>query len=293
MTDWENLRHFLAVARIGTLSGAARALGVDHATVGRRLSSLEAELQVALVERLPRACRLTPLGHQVFGQVKAMEEGAFAIERLLQATRAPLDGKVSLSAPPVLVTQLLAGRMAEFQHRHPGVQLAISAQGQQVSLTRREADVALRLVRPKDASYVVRRIGRMHFGLYASRDYVRRQRPAEWEFIAFDAQFDEMPQQQWLLGLADGRRIACRLSDISGHLAVARAGAGVAGLPRFLGDADPGLQRLEVDGKPFFRDIWLLVHRDLRRSAPVRAVMDFMAQLVTEQPALRLASSDA
>jgi DNA-binding transcriptional LysR family regulator len=289
MMDWESLRHFLAVARIGTLSGAARSLQVDHATVSRRLAALECELQATLVDRLSRACRLTPLGQQVFEQVQTMEEGSYAIERLLQAARAPLDGKVSLSAPPILVAQLLAGHLAEFGRRHPGLQLAVSAQGQQVSLTRREADVALRLVRPQDASYVVRRIGRMHFGLYASNDYVHLQRPAAWEFIAFDAQFEEMPQQQWLLGLAAGRRIACKLNDISGHLAVARAGAGVAGLPRFLGDVDPGLQRLEPDGKPFFRDIWLLVHRDLRRSSPVRAVMDFIAQIVTEQPALGLA----
>jgi DNA-binding transcriptional LysR family regulator len=251
---------------------------------------LECELQATLVDRLPRACRLTPLGQRVFEQVQTMEEGSYAIERLLQATRAPLDGKVSLSAPPILVAQLLAGHLAEFGRRHPGLQLAVSAQGQQVSLTRREADVALRLVRPKDASYVARRIGRMHFGLYASIDYVHLQRPAEWEFIAFDAQFEEMPQQQWLLGLAAGRRVACKLNDISGHLAVTRAGAGVAGLPCFLGDVDPGLQRLEPDGEPFFRDIWLLVHRDLRRSAPVRAVMDFIAQIVTEQPTLRLAT---
>lgn len=290
MMDWENLRHFLAVARIGTLSGAARALQVDHATVGRRLAALESELQVNLVDRLPRACRLTPLGQQVFQQVQAMEEGAYAIERLLQVARAPLDGKVALSAPPILVAQLLAAHLPEFGRRHPGLQLAISAQGQQVSLARREADVALRLVRPEDPSYVVRRIGRMHFGLYASGNYLHLHRPAEWEFIAFDAQLEEMPQQQWLLALATGRRVVCKLNDISGHLAVARAGAGVAGLPCFLGDADPGLQRLEPDCKPFFRDIWLLVHRDLRRSAPVRAVMDFIAQLVTEQPGLRLAT---
>ena len=288
MMDWESLRHFLAVGRIGTLSGAARALQVDHATVSRRLASLECELQVTLVDRLSRACRLTPLGQQVFEEVQTMEERSYAIERLLQAARAPLDGKVSLSAPPILVAQLLAAHLSVFGRRHPGLQLAISAQGQQVSLTRREADVALRLVRPQDPGYVVRRIGRMHFGLYASRNYVYLHRPAEWEFIAFDAQFEEMPQQQWLLGLAAGRRVACKLNDISGHLAVARAGAGVAGLPCFLGDVDPGHQRLEPDGKPFFRDIWLLVHRDLRHGAPVRAVMDFITHIVTEQPALRL-----
>jgi transcriptional regulator, LysR family len=100
MFDWENLRHFLAVGNAGTLSGAARSLRVDHATVSRRLVALEDELQVVLVERLPRACRLTPVGIQVFEQAKAMESTAFAIERHTRATQAPLSGKVTLSAPP-------------------------------------------------------------------------------------------------------------------------------------------------------------------------------------------------
>lgn len=288
MFDWENLRHFLAVARAGTLSGAARALQVDHATVSRRLNAFESELQVSLVQRLPRACQLTPMGQQVFEQAQAMEEGAYAIERRTQASRHPLNGKVTLSAPPILATHLLAGKLADFRAAYPGIQLSISAQAQQVSLSHREADVALRLVRPKEASSVARKLGCMPFALYASRDYEPLRRPQDWSFIAYDAQFADMPQQRWLLDIAGHRAVGCELSDISGHLAAARAGAGVAGLPCFLADADPTLLRLKHEGESFSRDIWLVVHRDLRRAAPVRAVMDFLIELVASHKGLAL-----
>ncbi|MBM6445155.1 MULTISPECIES: LysR family transcriptional regulator [Pseudomonas] len=288
MFDWENFRHFLAVARTGTLSGAARSLQVDHATVSRRLAALETELQVPLVERLPRSCRLTPVGLQIYEQAKSMETSAFAVERMARASQEPLAGKVTLSAPPVLVTHLLAGRLVDFRVEYPGIQLSVSAQAQQVSLSRREADVALRLVRPKESSSVVRKLGQMSFALYASPEYVAIHRPEDWTFIAYDAQFADMPQQQWLLGIAGNRAVGCELSDISSHLTAARAGAGVAALPSFLGDEDPGLVRLEQKGPPFSRDIWLVVHRDLRRSTPVRAVMDFVAKAVTEEPGLGL-----
>ena len=286
MFDWENFRHFLAVARVGTLSGAARTLNVDHATVSRRLNALETELQAQLVERLPRSCRLTPMGMLIYEQAKMMETAAFTVERLTRAGQEALNGKVTLSAPPVLVTHLLAGRLVDFRAEYAGIQLSVSAQAQQVSLSRREADVALRLVRPKETSSVVRKIGQMPFALYASQDYIATLHPEDWTFIAYDAQFADMPQQQWLLGIAGSRTVGCELSDISSHLAAARAGAGVAGLPCFLGDVEPGLMRLEHGEGMFSRDIWLVVHRDMRRSATVRAVMEFVAKAVSEEPGL-------
>jgi len=288
MFDWENLRHFLAVARDGTLSGAARALHVDHATVSRRVAALEVELQVALVERLPRSVRLTAMGVQIYEHAKAMDASAFAVARVSRASQDAVNARVTLSAPPVLVAHLLAERVADFRAAQPGIQLSVSAQAQQVSLARREADVALRLVRPKEASSVVRRIGRMPFALYASHAYVATRRPEDWAFIAYDTQFADMPQQQWLLQIAGSRAVACELSDISSHRAAALAGAGVAALPRFLGDAAPGLTPLEHDGAPFWRDIWLVVHRDLRRSPSVRTVMDFVAKVVADRPGLGL-----
>jgi DNA-binding transcriptional LysR family regulator len=285
MFDWENIRYFLAVARVGTLSGAARSLKVDHATVGRRLSVLEDEFKVRLIERLPRSCKLTQAGQRVFELAQGMEEHAYAIERLLDVSVSPLSGKVSLSAPPALVASFLVKHLADFRSAHPGVQLSVSGEARQVSLSRREADIALRLVRPKEPTTVVRKLGRMSFDLYASTDYAHLHNPAAWEFIVYDAGFADRPQQKWLMNAAKGRPVACEISDITGHFAAARAGAGVAGLPCFLADTDASLQRVAYDGERFSRDIWMAVHRDLRRSPQVRAVMDFLLRIVGENAA--------
>jgi DNA-binding transcriptional LysR family regulator len=287
MFDWEDLRHFLAVAQAGTLSGAARVLKVDHATVSRRLAALESSLQTQLVDRLPRACRLTATGQHIFNLASQMEADAFAIERAIRAEQSPLVGKVTLSAPPVLVSNFLVKQLLVFHQRHPGLLLSVSGQAQSVSLSRREADLAIRLVRPKEPSSVVRKLGTMAFALYGSRDYEHLQRPSAWEFIAYDEQLNNMPQQQWLRRIAGERPIVCEVSDITGHCAAARAGVGVAGLPCFLGDADEGLQRLGFDGEGFSREIWLVVHRDLKRSPPIRAVMDFLIEVIGSTRALQ------
>ncbi|MFM0034650.1 LysR family transcriptional regulator [Paraburkholderia strydomiana] len=284
MFDWENIRHFLAVARIGTLSGAARKLKVDHATVSRRLSALEDQVKTRLVERLPRACKLTPAGQRVFELAQGMEDNAYAIERFLDASLSPLSGKVTLSAPPVLVASFLVKHLRAFRLAHPSIQLSVSGDARQVSLSRREADIALRLLRPDEATSVIRKLGRMPFDLYASRDYPHLHNPSAWEFIVYDAGFAEMPQQKWLMSVANGRPIACEISDITGHLAATQAGAGVAGLPCFLAETSANLQRLPHDGESFSRDIWMAVHRDLRRSPHVRAVMDFLLKIVAENP---------
>ncbi|WP_426407447.1 LysR family transcriptional regulator [Bradyrhizobium ganzhouense] len=287
MIDWEDVRHFLAVAESGTLSGAARRLKVDHATVSRRLAALEATLDVRLVDRLPRACRLTVIGEAVRERALAMEGGANGIARLATAAHAPLVGRVALSAPPVLVAPLIARHLARFNEDYPNIRLSLAAQGEQVSLSRREADIAVRLVRPQEKGSVKRKIGTMAFGLYAHRSYADLTHPERWQFIAFGQSYAEMPQQQWLLGIAGDRPVVCELNYISEHLIATRAGVGVAGLPLFLGEADSDLVRVTQDAPPFSRDIWLVVHRDLRHSKPVRAAMDFAARVIGEQPFLK------
>jgi DNA-binding transcriptional LysR family regulator len=281
MADWEDIRHFLAVAQSGTISGAARNLKVDHATVSRRLAALEAALEVRLVDRLPRSCRLTAVGKQVFAQAVEMESGAHGIGRLAKAAQTPLAGRVTLSAPPVLVTHLFAAHLARFRADYPDIRLSVPAQGRQVSLRRREADVAVRLVRPAEAGSVARKLGTMPFGLYAHRSYAHLRAPERWQFIAFDQTFAEMPQQRWLLGIAGERPVACELNHISEHLIAARAGVGMAGLPCFLGDGARDLVRIREGVPSFSRDIWLVVHRDLRKTPAVRAVMDFVAGVVS------------
>ena len=141
MFDWENMRHFLAVAQAGTLSGAARQLRVDHATVGRRLAALEAELQTPLVERLPRACRLTAAGVLIAEQAVQMESAAITVVRQVKAQQASLQGQVTMNASPVLTTHFIAPRLADFHAAYPAIKLSVNAEVRQVSLGRGEAGV--------------------------------------------------------------------------------------------------------------------------------------------------------
>src|SRR5260370_1756888 len=211
MADWEDIRHFLAVAQGGTLSGAARNLKVEQATVSRRLAALEAALDVRLVDRLPLARRVTTVGRRVVERAKEMEAGAHGIARLAKAAHAPLVGRVTLSAPPVLVAHLLVEHLARFRAEYPDIRLSLSAQGQQISLSRREADVAVRLVRPDEAGTMTRKVGAMAFRLYAHRSYAHLSAPERRQFIAFAHNFADIPQQRLLLGIAGDRPVACRL----------------------------------------------------------------------------------
>ena len=159
----------------------------------------------------------------MFELAQEMEENAYAIERFLDVSLSPLSGKVSLSAPPVLVASFLVKHLVDFRIAHPGVQLSVSGEPRQISLSRREADIALRLIRPTEATTVVRKLGRMSFDLYASKDYPHLHNPAAWEFIVYDAGFADRPQQAWLMNVARGRPVACEIGDITGHLAAAQA----------------------------------------------------------------------
>jgi len=146
--------------------------------------------------------------------------------------------------------------------------------------------MSLRLTRPQEAGSVTRKIGTMPFALYAHRDYAALDVPDRWQFITYDESFADMPQQKWLRAIAARRPIACELNSISGHLIAARARAGIAGLPCFLGDGDPDLVRVGDGLTAFSREIWLLVHRDLRNTPSVRAVMDFAVAVVSRHKGL-------
>ncbi|EIC86193.1 LysR family transcriptional regulator [Serratia sp. M24T3] len=287
MFDWEDLRYFLAVAQQGSLSGAARALKVDHATVSRRLNLLEESLQVRLVDRLPRSCQLTLLGQQIAELAGQVELNAFAVERTARAAQLPLAGKVVISMPPVLAYKFLANKLFAFRQLYPDIQLSIASQAQSVSLSRREADIAVRLFRPIEPRSVARKIGDMAFALYASKDYEYAKIPDRWEFIAYSEQFADMPHQKWLLEAARERRIVAEVSDIISQYEAAKTGIGIAGLPCFIGDAENELQRVTdiSEAIPFSREIWILVHEDLRNTPQIRAVMDFLISGIAKQMA--------
>lgn len=278
MFDWDDLRHFAVLSRERSLSGAARRLGVDHATVARRVAALEAALGLKLVDRRPRSYGLSPDGERLAALAMRMQEEAYAVERLARAARPDPTGEVVVSAPPTIANMLIAPRLAVLRAHHPGIRLCLIGEKRTASLSHRDADLAVRLSRPTEERLVARRIGAFAFALYASPDCLASAREAELGFIAYDSSLEEAPQQRWLYAIAGQRPIVLRTNDLEGQRIAARAGLGIAALPTFLGDDDPGLRRLDLDAKPLVREVWLCVHADLQQAPAVRAVMEFLAE---------------
>ena len=278
MFDWEDLRHFAALAQEGSLSAAARALQVDHATVARRIVSLEKALQVKLVDRRPKSYALTPEGERIATLATQMQEPAFAIDRSARSTRPAVAGIVTISAPPALSSTRIAPRLTNLKKEYPGIHIRLLGEKRSASLSRSEADIAVRLSRPTEGRLVARRIGTMTFGFYASAEYVSKHTETNFEFIAYDEAMDKLPQQQWLKRFAGTRPVVLRASELEAQVAAASAGLGVAILPNFIAEGNGRLSRIDVPTAPMKRDIWLVAHRDVRRSALARAVMQFLIE---------------
>ncbi|ACA20461.1 transcriptional regulator, LysR family [Methylobacterium sp. 4-46] len=270
--DWDGLRHFAALAEEGSLSAAARRLGVEHATVARRVAALEAQLGLRLVDRRGRRLVLTPEGARIAILAARMEREAQAIGRAAAGTRSSLVGEVTLSAPPALAAARLMAPLAALQARHPGLTIRLRAETRHASLARREAEVAVRLSRPETGEVAVSRLGEMTFRLYANPDSLRGRPEAAWRFVGADGAMQGSPQQVALEAVAAGRPFAVRAESVEIQAAAARAGAGIAMLPDFLAAADPLLAPLRPQDPPLRREIWLVVHADLRAAPAVRAV---------------------
>ncbi|PZM12261.1 LysR family transcriptional regulator [Rhizobium tubonense] len=279
MIDWQDLVHLASLARTGSLSAAARELGVDHATVGRRIASLERTLDLRLIDRLPRSSPLTTDGRAIAELVSGMQDAVEAIRRYAKSSAAAPSTTIRISAPPSVAARLIAPNVVAFHKANPEITMALHGATGNLALDRGEADIAVRMTRPEDADLLVRRIGAMRFGLYATAEVAAQ--PAEgWSFIGYDAAHDHLTQQIWLRSLLAGRAIVFQASDVFGQLEAARAGLGVVALPRFLGDVDPILIRLPTASPSLTRDLWLVTYPDLRRSPAIRSVMDFLARII-------------
>jgi DNA-binding transcriptional LysR family regulator len=274
MVDWENLRHFAALARGGSLSAAARLLDVEHATIARRVAALEAETGLRLVDRRGRRLSLTEQGLRIAAIAERMEGEALAVARAARGGVSELAGEVTISAPPTLAACVLAPRLVRLQARHPALRLRIIGETRRAALDRREADIAVRLSRPATGDLVGARLGDIAFRYYASPGYLAATPEAERVFIAYDADMDAAPQQQHLLSMAAGRPVAIRASTAEIQLAAARAGGGVVILPDYMAAGDPGLAEVEPAVIALTREIWLVVHADLQDAPAIRAVID-------------------
>ncbi|HEI8821951.1 TPA: LysR family transcriptional regulator [Serratia marcescens] len=277
MFDWQDLKHFVALARTGSLSAAARELGCDHATVGRRVAALEQALGLRLIVRLPRSTPLTQDGQAIAGLAAEIEAQSQAIARHARSAVATPQAGVRISAPPSIAAHILAPRIAAFNQAFPQIVVTLSGESTLAELDRGEADIAVRMVRPQQPELLTQRIGMMRYALYATPEHAALPDAAR-RFLAYDHHYQQQPHQQWLQQLLQGRPVVFQASDLFSLQQAARSGLGAAVLPTFVADGDPDLVPLPTANAAPTRELWLVTYPDLARTAAVRAVMNFLVE---------------
>ncbi len=277
--EWSDLRVFLAIAREGTLGAAARRLGQTQPTMGRRLRALEQAVGHTLFQRTPDGFMLTEEGAAVLRHAERIEEEALAFQRQLDGQEQHLEGPLRLTASDWFGTYVLSPVLADFALMHPRVTVELLTDTRFLSLSRREADLAFRIQPFDEPDVVARKLLRMPYGLYTKAGSVHPQAGdgSGCALITMDTAFSEMPDVAWLLQMLPKARVAFRSNARAIHAQMCAHGAGLAVLPRSLGDGFPGLELIDLGKEPPARDTWVGYHRDLRRLARLRALLDLLA----------------
>ncbi|WP_299655323.1 LysR family transcriptional regulator [uncultured Jannaschia sp.] len=293
MIDWDDLRFFLAVARHGSLTAAAKELAVAQSTVGRRLANLEGRLGVRLLHRTPDGYVLTLAGESVRTQARRVEAETLALVRNVGGRDARLEGVVRVTCAETLAAHVLAPCFAELQLRHPDILVELIPDPRELSLSMREADIAIRLTRPVQNDLVTRRIGHLGFGLFASADYLARYGMPDTNdgcpghrYLVLVDDVSSPDQSLWLEDLTRNARLGLQTTSHEALQQAARCGAGLTSLARFRADGDPMLRRVASPVPAPGPDIYLVVHKDNRGTPRVRAVLN---AIVTRVKSLRSA----
>lgn len=280
MIDWDDLRFFLALTRHRTLSAAAKALNVAQSTVGRRLTSLEASLGVRLLNRTPDGYVPTLAGQDVSETVERLEIGVLALERTIGGRDTRLAGVVRVTCAEVVGLHLLAPGLTSLHTLHPDIMIELIPNPPELSLAKREAEISVRLRQPEQHELVVRRIGTLAFGLYASPAYLERHGEldladgcAGHHLITQIEDVQNIAQTGWLTDLAPRARVAMQTSSHETAFVAALHHGGLACLARFRADPEPGLISLTLPSPVPSAGIWLVVHKDNRDIPRIRIVL--------------------
>ena len=286
MFDWNDLRPFLAVARHGSTSAAARALGVDQSTVQRRVAALEARIGQALVRREAGGYRLTAYGQELLPFAQSVEGQVTRLEDKIRSSAREVAGLLRLTCPEPLVPRITGSPLLErLRERHPGLRLEFVITDHYVDLTRGEADVALRSGDTVDHQLVGRKLADSTWGVYAAAAYLGRhgapaslQEAAQHDWVALDGSMARHRLTLWLREVAPEARIVVTSGSVLGMVHAAKAGVGLAALPTALGDAEADLVRLFGPVPELTRTWRILTTRQLRRTRRVASFFEFMVQ---------------
>jgi DNA-binding transcriptional LysR family regulator len=285
--NWDALQVFLAVARTGRISAAARRLAVEHTTVARRLAALEAQLGVPLFYRTSAGYVLTPHGKNALPQAETMGQAALALAARAREASAVDAGRVRVAMAPEFGSHWLAPRLPDFRVRHPRIDLHVLVGTRQRDLARGEAELAIQSPRPRQKGVISVRIAKATLGLYASRALASA---GNWRVAGSDSPgrpllvytraLQMLQEAAWFQPLLAGANVVLETNSTHVLLEAARAGAGVAVLPRFVARAHEDL--IAVSDDVAGHDVWLITHPEFRRDPRIRAVADFLKSIAGE-----------
>jgi DNA-binding transcriptional LysR family regulator len=295
MDNWNDLKLVLAVHRSESLSGAALSMNINHSTAFRRLNALEESIGARLFERLPGGIYIaTAAGEQFAATAERVETEADALAREVAGQDRRLVGSLRVTSSETLAFSVLTSELGRFRAAHPGIVVELVVDNRILSLTRREADIALRVARPKEPDLYGRKLADAAWTVYGAPHLVAEYGPiqlaenlAGLAFVGWGAEVTGIVAADWIADRIDPKAIVYRANSLINQFTAAKAGIGFAVLPCYLGDPDPGLVRVLPDPVPeLTRELWIVTHGDLRRTARVRAFFDVVGQGLAEKQSL-------
>lgn len=293
MENWDDIRVFLAVARQGGFAPAAHNLGINHTTVARRLSTLEAALHTRLVNRTPTGATLTPAGQNFLYHAERMENEALAAEQRVYTADGSVSGKVRLATREGVGAWLICPKVAQLRRRHPELNFELVSEARTISLLKRDADITISLQYPQQDRVIVQKLTDYRLGLFASHAYLREYGPinsieelSNRDVIWYLDDFVDIAEQRYMQRIVANSRAGFRATNILAQYTAVVTGMGVGIIPVYQAGQDPALVRVLPDQVEEIRTYWLSVHPDAQALPNVRAVMDFILEIIREKKAL-------
>lgn len=290
--NWDAFQAFLAVARTGRISAAARRLDVEHTTIARRIAALETELGVALFYRTNTGYTLTPQGRNALAEAEAMEHAALSAAARAREGSGLLAGRIRLAMAPEFASHWLVPRLGEFAAKYPQITLQVLVGTRERDLSRGEAEIAIQSPRPRQRNLVAVRIARASTQLYAARSVASSGR---WNVTTIDSLrglplltytsgYHVLQEADWFQPILEGAPIRIETNSTHALLAAVETGAGIGVLPRFVARDNPKL--ISVSDDVARHDVWLITHPEFRRDPKVRAAVDFLKRIAAQRDGL-------
>lgn len=284
--EWNDLSVILAICRQGSLSGAARALRVNHSTVFRRIVAIEERTGVRFFERLPHGYAMTDAGRSAMYYAERIEAEVHALGREVLGQDMRLQGKVRVTSPEGMAVRMMPSLLAAFAREHPGVSVELVGGSLAVDLSRREADIAIRATSKPPGSGFGRKIGAFRVGLYAAPEYARRHAAVplgerDWCMILGSVAW--LVPHVWKKRELGERRLVFSASSVISVINTTAEGVGMTMLPCYLGDADERLVRVGALVDELTMELWVLTHPDLRHTARVKTLMAFLYEAMMRE----------